>query len=124
MYIGPRHGGGPYSRSPQLSTTAKIFIILVCLFAFIFTPLAIQFAARTHDWRQLAENWRDQAENDAAYASSVQAIVTSDAVRAAAQRQQDLEQIAELRRQIDQLNQQIAALTTERNELALASDSL
>lgn len=100
-----------------MTTTAKIFIILVCLFAFIFTPLAIQFAAQTSNWKQLAETWRDQSEADAAYARSVQSLYTRDAVRAATQQQQDQARIAELARQIDQLNQQIAALTAERNNL-------
>jgi len=38
-----------------VSTTTKIFIVLVCLFAFLFTPMTIQFVARTHNWRKLAE---------------------------------------------------------------------
>lgn len=102
-----------------MTTTAKIFIILVCLFAFIFTPLAIQFAAQTNNWKQLAESWRDQSEADAAYARSVQSLYTRDAVRAAAQQQQDQARITELSHQIEQLNQQIAKVTSDFNTLNL-----
>ncbi len=45
-----------------MSTTTKIFIVLVCLFAFLFTPMTIQFVARTLNWRKLAETYRDVAE--------------------------------------------------------------
>jgi hypothetical protein len=44
-----------------VSTTTKIFIVLVCLFAFLFTPMTIQFVARTHNWRKLAETYQDIA---------------------------------------------------------------
>ena len=45
-----------------MTTVTKIFVILVCLFAFIFTPMAIQFAARSYKWRDLAQQYQDSAE--------------------------------------------------------------
>ena len=44
-----------------MSTTTKIFIVLVCLFAFLFTPMTIQFVARTHNWQKLAQTYQDNA---------------------------------------------------------------
>lgn len=44
-----------------MSTTTKIFIVLVCLFAFIFTPMTIQFVARTYNWKDLAQKYQDIA---------------------------------------------------------------
>ena len=44
-----------------MSTTTKIFIVLVCLFAFLFTPMVIQFVAQTYNWKALAETYREVA---------------------------------------------------------------
>jgi regulator of replication initiation timing len=107
-----------------LTTTAKIFIILVCLFAFIFTPLAIGFITQSNNWKDLATSFRDQAENEAAYARSIEAIRTSEFAKAAAQQHQSQQELAEARRQIDQLNQQIADLTGKRNALVLDNEKL
>ena len=47
-----------------MTPVTKIFVVLVCLFAFIFTPLAISFVARSDNWKQLAQSWADQAETE------------------------------------------------------------
>lgn len=107
-----------------MTTTAKIFIILVCLFAFIFTPLAIGFFAQTNNWKELAQSFQSQAEADAAYARSIESIRSSEFVRADAIQRQAQQELAEARRQIDQRNQQIAELTAKRNALTLENDKL
>ena len=106
-----------------MTTTTKVFVILVCLFALIFTPLAIQFAARTYNWRQLAEGYRDQAETADAQARSALAVGASEAAY-----YQDLlkaehartlageQRTAELQRAIDKLTQ-------DRDELARSRDN-
>jgi hypothetical protein len=105
-----------------LTTTTKIFIILVCLFAFIFTPLAIQFAARTNDWQNLATSWQQRSETDDAYARSVQSVASSEIAHAMAIHTQDQDRLANARRQIDDLSQQVASLTADRDGLALDRD--
>lgn len=106
-----------------MTTTTKIFIILVCLFAFIFTPLAVGFFAQADNWKQLAQGYQDQAENEAAYARSIKSIADSQLVQFNAQRQEDQQTIDKLRADIDQLKQQIAQLAAERTKLALANES-
>lgn len=44
-----------------MSTVTKIFVVLVSLFAFVFTPMTIQFVAQTHDWKRLAETYQEAA---------------------------------------------------------------
>lgn len=107
-----------------MTTTTKIFIILVCLFAFIFTPMAIQFAARTNNWRQLAETWRDQSETDAAHARSIEAIAASQLAQAEALRAQEQARLVEANHRIDQLTQEIATLAGDRDKLALSVSSM
>ena len=60
-----------------MTTVTKIFVVLVCLFAFIFTPMAIQFAARTHDWKTLADDNAQNAITAMAHERSVIATSTS-----------------------------------------------
>lgn len=61
-----------------MSTTTKIFIVLVCLFAFLFTPMAIQFVARTHNWRKLADTYRDIAEASQVHNRNVIALTFAE----------------------------------------------
>lgn len=107
-----------------MTTTTKIFIILVCLFAFIFTPMAIQFAAQTNDWKRLATDLQDAAETEAANASSLQALLASEQAAMSLAHSQHQAELSEAARQRNQLMQQITALTAERDELRLAASGL
>lgn len=106
-----------------MTTVTKVFIILVCLFAFIFTPMAISFASRTYDWKGQADKFLRAAE--AAEARARNEVSLRDAQKAqydsllagAQERVLSAEQrIAELQRQID-------ALTLERDQLARSRNS-
>jgi hypothetical protein len=106
-----------------LTTTTKIFIILVCLFAFIFTPLVIGYMAQNQNWKQLAQGFQDQAENETAFARSVQAINASEAVHHEAVVRQLNQEKDQLNARIGQLTQELADRTAEKSKLALASES-
>jgi hypothetical protein len=108
----------------QLTTTTKIFIILVCLFAFLFTPMAIQFAARTNDWRRLATDYQDQAETDAAAAQSMRAQLAGEQAAMALEYRQFQAALADAIRLRNDLMQQIAALTSQRDQLALEAKGM
>jgi len=100
-----------------VTTTTKIFVILVCLFAFIFTPLAISFAARTNNWRSLANDYRSELEVAYANERSVMAIAASEAERYKALIERERAQISDLQKKYNQSAQ-------ERNELKLKADEL
>ena len=94
-----------------MTTVTKIFVVLVCLFAFVFTPMVIQFAARTHDWKTLAGNLADDAETAIAHEGSTLAIAAStvEHLKARLERQTDLTGKAQLR--IRELEEEKTKLT-------------
>jgi len=100
-----------------LTTTTKIFVILVCLFAFIFTPLAIQFAAFTNDWRMLAIDYRDQLETSMAGQRSAHAVMMSQIAH-------HRKLSAEAYDQAAKKEEQIVGLEKRRNDLELQSAKL
>ena len=99
-----------------MTTTTKIFVILVCLFAFIFTPLAIQFAAQKHNWRELANDYRSDLEIAYANERSVMAIAASEIERHKALRDKQYDSLLALQQEAAQLERQIADLTQERDQ--------
>lgn len=101
-----------------MTTTTKIFVVLVCLFSFVFVPLAISFAAQTHNWRKLADEYRGEMGISYANERSVMAIAAAELERYKNLRTQDTERISDLDTQIRTLQKQLADLTTERDELA------
>lgn len=106
-----------------MTTVTKIFVILVCLFAFIFTPMAISFAARTYDWRAVATAAQDNAQVNAAAARHEKSLREAERARyeTLLERSQDRVQAGE--RQIADLQLQLDALTQERDQLARSRDS-
>jgi hypothetical protein len=107
-----------------LTTTTKIFVILVCLFAFIFTPMAIQFAARTENWRQDAESSRNAARVAQAHESSMKSIL--EAREADWQRQfaEGQRRFQDAQQQLAQSQRSIAELTQQRDQLARSREML
>jgi len=106
-----------------LTTTTKIFVILVCLFAFIFTPLAISFAARTHNWRALANDYRSELEIAHANEITAMAIAASEIERHKAQQNKQYESFLALEDKAKQLENQVADLTQQNDELNRSRDS-
>lgn len=100
-----------------MTTTTKIFVVLVCVFAFIFTPMAIQFAASTHDWRKLAEEYRSVAETSTAHQRSALAITASQITHYGSLAEQ-------ARKQVQERDQRITELTKVRDGLALEKAEL
>lgn len=100
-----------------MTTTTKVFVILVCLFALILTPLAVQFAAREVNWRAVALDARDQAET--AYANERSAY---GAAAAEASYYEDLlkaerENLASCQGRLAGLQRSLDDVTQKRNEL-------
>lgn len=95
-----------------MTTLTKIFVVLVCLFAFIFTPLAISFAARTHDWKAAAESLMENIESAKARERSTLATAA-----AAIAHQKDL--LSQERDRVANLQGQITGLETNVQTLKL-----
>ncbi len=106
-----------------MTTTTKIFVILVCLFAFVFTPMAIGFAARTYDWRSLARLYQDAAESALAGERNALAVMTSEIEHSKSLRDQVEKRLLEARQQVNDLQQEQVELTTERDQLQRSRDS-
>lgn len=107
-----------------MTTTAKVFVVLVCLFAFIFTPMAIQFAARTHNWRQTALDYRDLAESAYANERSVLAIAAAEIERYKKLRDEQRELLLDTQQSFDELQREMAALQEDYETLKSTRDSL
>lgn len=114
-----------------MTTTTKVFVILVSLFALIFTPLAVQFAARSYNWRQLAEEATDQAETALANERNAVAVAASqvefyeDQLRAERDKlTQAQAELADLQRQLDKVSQEKSALAASRDNYETSTQLL
>lgn len=105
-----------------MTTTTKIFVILVCLFAFIFTPLAISFAARSYNWRELANDYRNELEIAYANQISAMAIAASEIERHTALHDKLYDRFLALQQKSDQLERRTADLIQERDRLERSQD--
>ena len=105
-----------------MTTTTKIFVILVCLFAFIFTPMAIQFAARTYNWKALAEYYDTQAKNAMANAQAAKSIANSETQHYQSLREADLKRLLESEQKVAELSRKNEGLTQDNAQLARNND--
>lgn len=106
-----------------MTTTTKLFVILVCLFAFIFTPMAIQFAGRTHDWRQFAMNLQDAVQTAVAAMRSAEAVAASEIEHYRMLREREQEKVRAHEQRIAQLERELDRLTQTNAQLARDRDS-
>ncbi len=107
-----------------MTTTTKIFVILVCLFAFIFTPMAIQFAGRSRDWRHLYLGLLDGAETAQANAQSMKAIAQAETQHYQAQRDRAQDQSRKLELSITGLQEERDGLIRGKAEIVRERDGL
>lgn len=105
-----------------MTTTTKIFVILVCVLTFIFTPLVIAYAAQKENWRQLANDYREELNIAYANERSIMAIAASETQRYKALLDQQRVQMADLRQQGVDLQDELAQVTRQRDQLALSED--
>lgn len=107
-----------------MSTTTKIFIVLVCLFAFIFTPMTIQFVARTNNWRAIAQSYQEVAQSSQVHNRNLIALTLAEkqamtdeleAMRATGRKQQ--EEMLKLRQDLDHRNVEKARLESANIDL-------
>jgi TolA-binding protein len=100
-----------------LTPVTKIFVVLVCLFAFIFTPLAISFVARSHNWKALADQYDTAART--ALANERSALGTAASLESYYQRlrDQDSLRVRDMEKQVADLEQKIEQLTREKEAL-------
>jgi hypothetical protein len=61
-----------------VSLTTKIFIVLVCLFSFIFTPMTIQFVAKSYNWKELAESYQNVVIDSQVHNRNVVALLMAE----------------------------------------------
>jgi len=106
-----------------LTTITKVFVILVCLFALIFTPLAIQFAARSHDWKSAAQSYYDLAETAQAHQRSALAVAAGEIAHHQDLLATERNSLANAQKRIGDLEQQLANITQERNQYAASRDN-
>jgi hypothetical protein len=99
-------------------------VILVCLFAFIFTPMAIQFAARTYNWKALAEYYDTQAKNAMANAQAAKSIANSETQHYQSLREADLKRLLESEQKVAELSRKNEGLTQDGAQLARSRDML
>lgn len=106
-----------------MTTVTKIFVILVCLFAFIFTPMAISFAARTYDWKAIAEQRLSTAQTAEARARSEASLRDAQKTQYDGLLAKASERVLFGEQRIAELQRQIDALTQQRDQLARSEES-
>lgn len=106
-----------------MTTITKVFVILVCLFALIFTPLAIQFAARSHNWKATAESLRDQAEIAYANERSAYAVAASEIEYYQDLLKAERVSLEQANKRLGDLEQQLQKVTQASNEYAASRDN-
>ncbi|MCC7420752.1 MAG: hypothetical protein IT428_10740 [Planctomycetaceae bacterium] len=103
-----------------MTTTTKIFVILVCLFSFIFTPMAILFAARSENWKASATQYLDQARVAAAREQSAQSLLNAREADWSRQSAEYQKRLLESQQRIAELDRRIVELTQARDTLQQA----
>jgi len=106
-----------------LTTITKIFVILVCLFAFIFTPIAVHFAATSYEWKDLAEQYRDVSATALARELNAIAVTTSEIQHHRSLRNSEHVRLIEARQRIDKMDRELDALIQERDQLSRSKDN-
>jgi hypothetical protein len=97
-----------------LTPVTKIFVVLVCLFAFIFTPLTIGFVAQSYNWKALAEQYNTKMETALANERATLASAASAISHYQDQREKDRLRVQELENNIAQLEQLREQLTRDK----------
>ena len=107
-----------------MTTTTKIFVILVCLFAFIFTPMAVLFASRVENYRALYENYRDAAATANAAAANAKALAQAEKANSLKMLEAERARVLERDQQIAELQRKLDEVTAQRDAMARSRDML
>lgn len=97
-----------------MTPVTKIFVVLVCLFAFIFTPLTIGFVAQSYHWKTLATQYQDTITTMVATERAALGSAASAVSHYQAQRENDRLQMEALKNDISKLEQRIDQLINEK----------
>ncbi|HPD31268.1 MAG TPA: hypothetical protein PLL20_14850 [Phycisphaerae bacterium] len=97
-----------------MTPVTKIFVVLVCLFAFIFTPLTIGFVAQSYHWKALATQYQENMSTMVATERAALASAASAVSHYQAQRENDRLQMQSLSNDISRLEQRIEQLINEK----------
>ncbi len=89
-----------------MSTTAKVFVVLLVLLSVVFAIMNVTFVALSTDWKKQAQGWRDQAQ-----AARVESMAVQASSKATEQQLQS--QITQLTGQVTQLQNSVAKLETD-----------
>jgi hypothetical protein len=106
-----------------LTTVTKIFVVLVCLFAFIFTPMMISFASRTRNWKQAAEMLQEHAQTALAYERSTLATAASTIEHYKSLRDKEAERAREAEQRIADLERQMQDMSIRLEEFKASQQS-
>ncbi len=105
-----------------MTTTTKVFVILVCLFAFIFTPMAIQFAARTHNWQKIATAQMNANQIIEAKRSSIEAVSSAQIANYQNMITKHLMRISDLEDELADAESKIVDMTAQVDQVARERD--
>ena len=100
-----------------MTPVTKILVVLVCLFAFIFTPLTIGFVAQSYHWKTLAESYKGTIDTMVANERATLAQAASTVSYYQAQREDDRRKRQELQDTIAGLERTNEQLTQEKQAL-------
>jgi len=100
-----------------LTPVTKILVVLVCLFAFIFTPLTIGFVAQSYHWKTLAEQYQGTITTMVATERATLSSAASAIIQCQAEREADRQQMQQLRSTITALENTNNTLTHEKEAL-------
>ncbi|NLE57487.1 MAG: hypothetical protein GX616_03950 [Planctomycetes bacterium] len=99
-----------------MTPVTKIFVVLVCLFAFIFTPLTIGFVAQSYHWRTLAEQYQETITTMVATERATLSSAASAVSHYQAQRENDRLSMQSLKNEIAKLEREKEQLAHEKEE--------
>ena len=100
-----------------MTPVTKILVVLVCLFAFIFTPLTIGFVAQSYHWKTLAEQYQGTITTMVATERATLSSAASAIIQCQAEREADRQQMQQLRSTITALENTNNTLTHEKEAL-------
>ena len=106
-----------------MTTITKVFVILVCLFALIFTPLAIQFAAREHNWKAVAQARDEEAQTAMAREQSEKSAAMAEAAYYSKLLESARQELTNAQSEIAKVKQDLDNVKQERNQLLASRDS-
>jgi len=106
-----------------LSTLTKVFVVLLVVFSIAFTAMTVSIVAQTANWRDVADRYEEHAR---VADTNLRNLIAANAAELAAARdahRAQLEQIAELERQLQAGRTEVSQLTADMAKAAADKSS-